>query len=255
MICQAMTRDLLALGLIPGGVVLVHSSLRSLARPPATHVPGGADAVIQGLLTTLTAGGTLLMPALSYENVTAEHPVFDARQTASCVGLVTETFRRRQGVLRSVHPTHSVCGLGPKAAALLNGHEEDRTPCGKHSPFRKLGDLGGQILMLGCGLQANTSVHAIEETIQPDYLFGPDQTYRVTNAQGETCSATYRTHGFAGWLQRYDRISSLLEPPEIRTGTVLGATAHLIDAAAMWRAVLGALQRDRHFLVDRLADK
>jgi len=109
--------------------------------------------------------------------------------------------------------------------------------------------------MLGCGLQANTSIHAIEELVQPDYLFEPDQTYQITTAQGETYSATYRTHGFDGWIQHYDRISGLVEPPEHRTGTVLGTTAHLIDAAAMWDAVGEALQRDQYFLVDQHPSK
>lgn len=84
MIEEALKRDLPALGLEPGGIILVYSSLYLLDRPPKTQVPGGADAVIVSLLAALGDDGTLLMPALTYENVTAEHPVFDARQTTSC---------------------------------------------------------------------------------------------------------------------------------------------------------------------------
>ena len=49
---------------------------------------------------------TLLMPALSYEIVTKENPVFDQVKTPSNVGFQTEYFRTQPGVLRSVHPTH-----------------------------------------------------------------------------------------------------------------------------------------------------
>jgi len=53
------------LGVRPGGVLLVHSSLSSLG-----YVPGGPETVIQALLKALGPGGTLLMPALSYLYVT-----------------------------------------------------------------------------------------------------------------------------------------------------------------------------------------
>lgn len=145
--------NLLALGVRPGGVLMVHSSLRALG-----NVPGGAEMVIQGLLSALGENGTLLMPALTYERVIPTCPVFDVRQTPSNVGIIPETFRKREGTRRSIHPTHSVCALGPLAAALLDPHIEDNTPCGPHSPFHTMPEHGGQILMLGCGLEPNTSM-------------------------------------------------------------------------------------------------
>ena len=133
-----------------------HSSLRSLG-----PVPGGAETVVRGLVEALGPDGTLLMPALSYARVTPEQPLFDVRLTPSNVGALPETFRTRPGTLRSIHPTHSVCGVGRLAAELLGRHIEDRTPCGPRSPFHLLPEYGGQILMLGCGLRPNTSMHAV----------------------------------------------------------------------------------------------
>ena len=147
--------DLLGLGLRPGGVVMVHSSLRALGQ-----VSGGAETVIDGLLAALGPDGTLLMPALTYKHVTPDKPHFDALRTPSNVGIIPETFRRRRGTRRSVHPTHSVCGVGPLAALILDPHNADTTPCGPHSPFHSLPKYNGQILMLGCGLEPNTSMHA-----------------------------------------------------------------------------------------------
>ncbi len=237
-----------ALGVQPGGVVLVHAALR-----PLGPVPGGAETVVRGWLEALGPEGTLLMPALSYEHVTPDQPVFDVATTPSNVGALPEYFRTRPGTRRSVHPTHSVCGVGPRAEELLQSHGLDTTPCGSHSPFGRLRAVGGQVCFFGCGLRPNTSMHAIEEHSVPPYLFGAEVTYRLRDAAGER-TQTYRTHGFAGWAQRYDRIADLLTAPALRTGPCLNATVHLLDAPAMWDAALTALRENPLHFVERTAE-
>ena len=240
--------ELRAAGLRPGGLLLVHSSLRSLG-----PMPGGAATVVQGLLEALGPDGTLLMPALSYGRVTPEQPLFDVRFTPSNVGALPEYFRTRPGTLRSIHPTHSVCGVGRLAAELLDRHIEDRTPCGPRSPFHLLPEYGGQILMLGCGLRPNTSMHAIEELAQPPYLFGGMLTYRLIGWDWAATEAAYRIHGFQGWQQRYDRVADMLGSLHLRRGRVLGAEVHLIEASALLQAALATLRRDPLFFVESRA--
>jgi len=243
-----MLDDLLALGVRPDGVLLVHGSLRALG-----YVPGGAGTVIDGLLAALGDGGTLLMPALTYERVTPENPLFDVNRTPANVGILPETFRLRAGTLRSVHPTHSVCAFGPLAAVLLGPHLEDSTPCGPHSPFHALPEHNGQILMLGCGLEPNTSMHAIEELVSPPYLYDPPIEYQLTLADGSMIRKTYTPHNFRGWLQRYERVEQVLAAPALRRGPVLAAEAYLIEAAALWEAALPALRLDPLFFIERQA--
>ena len=230
--------DLLALGVRPGGVLLVHSSLRALG--PEHH----PELVVQGLLAALGAHGTLLMPALSYASVGAFQPVFDARHTPSCVGGLTEFFRAQAGAQRSLHPTHSVCGLGPQAGALLAGHERDSTPCGPHSPFARLPHLQGQILFLGCGLTPNTSMHAIEEQVEPPYLYGPPIDYTLRRIDGSEFQMRVRSHNFKGWAQRYDRVAGVLDGSALRSGPVLQASAYLLEAASLWPTALAKLRED-----------
>jgi len=242
-----LTADLHALGVRPGGILLVHSSLSALG-----HVPGGPETVVLGLLGALGPTGTLLMPALTYERVTKEHPVFVTRSTPGNVGTIPEWFRNRAGTLRSAHPTHSVCAAGPGAAALIAGHELDTTPVGEHSPFRRVRDLEGQILFLGCGLEANTSMHGVEELADPPYLYGPPVSFTTILLSGETLVREHRPHGFAGVEQRYDRLAPLLEPGKgIRSATTLGGVSILVEAAIMWRAALVALKADPWHFVDR----
>lgn len=236
-----------AAGVVPGGVLLVHSSLRALG-----HVPGGATTVIAGLRQALGPDGTLLMPALSYATVTRERPRFDLVLTPSNVGAIAETFRRQPGVERSLHPTHSVCGLGPAVAALLGQHGQDTTPCGEHSPFRLLPQMDGQILMLGCGLAPNTSFHAIEEVVAPPYLYGEAIEYELFDGDGARTVKRYLPHDFAGYAQRYERLGDLLSEPGLRKGAVLAAAVHVIDAASMWEVALYALRRDPLAFVERV---
>jgi aminoglycoside 3-N-acetyltransferase len=248
-IIRSLAGDLLRLGVRPGGVLLVHASLRSLGLPAGD--PNRAEIAISALLEALGEEGTLLMPALSYGSVSARQPVFDVLRTPSCVGALPEAFRVRKGTLRSVHPTHSVSGVGPRAAELLAGHERDTTPVGGNSPFARLPGVSGQVLFLGCGMRPNTSMHGIEEHVEPMYLYSADVDYQIVLADGSITTMRVRRHDFRSWEQRYERLEGLLSPPGLRKGRVLEAECHLVEAAAMWPAALAALRQDPLYFVER----
>ena len=240
---QTFIAQLHALGVRTGDTVLVHASFNALGCRSMTPTD-----VIAGLLQVVGDRGNLLMPALSY----AQHPphIHSTLGTPSNVGIIAETFRTRPGTHRSVHPTHSVCGTGPDVAALFTDHHLDTTPCGPHSPFHKLPAMDGKILMLGCGLRPNTSMHAIEELCPPPYLFGEMCEYTITNADGVTYRKWYRTHGFDGWEQRYDRIQMLNVPGMISQGRVLASVSFLIRADALRDAVASTLCECPTYFVD-----
>jgi aminoglycoside 3-N-acetyltransferase len=243
---KQIAAQLRACGVTPGGVVLVHSSLKALG-----PVPGGPRTVIAGLQDALGPAGTLLMPALSYVSVTPAQPVFDVTKTPSNVGAIAEQFRTMPGVRRSAHPTHSVCGIGRQADALLAHHCQDTSPCGPHSPFTLLPKYNGTILFLGCGLQPNTSMHAVEELVEPPYLFGAVVRYRIIHPDGHETFMDVRTHNFAGWSQAYERVAKLLTNDELRCSRVLEATVYLMQSAALWLKAVAALRQDPFFFVTR----
>ena len=163
--------------------LLVHSSLRSL---------GGASAadVIDGLRDALGEEGTLVFPTLSYRNCNPNNPVFDYYKTQSNVGYLPEYFRTEvKGVIRSMNPTHSCAAIGKNAEFVTSGHILDKTPCGANSPFRRIMELNGKILFLGCGMNCNTSMHAVEELSEPSYLYGGEFEYTFTDANGKEYKA------------------------------------------------------------------
>lgn len=243
MINRNMADDFKKLGVTESDTILMHSSLSSLG-----YVEGGADTVIDTLLSVLP-NGTLLMPALSFATVVDDHPVFSLKDTPSCVGTITETFRKRVGVVRSVHPTHSVCGIGKYAEEILSKHIDTATPVGANSPFALLPKYNGKILMLGCGLRCNTSMHGVEELIKPDYLLRKTPVlYTLIDENGNKHQKEYKRHNFANTSQRYDRLANVMTIPH---GKILDAETWLIDANTMWKKAYDKLKSDCYYFVDR----
>lgn len=235
------------LGLLPGDTVLVHASFSSLKSDGISP-----QEILEWFLAYLGEEGTLCMPALSYKYVNKQNPCFDQRLTGSCVGILPETFRLMPGVRRSLHPTHSVCAVGKHTTALLEKHHLDQTPCGKHSPFSLLPELGGKILMLGCGLNTNTSMHAIEEQVEPPYVFGEPFMNKLIDTENQLTEKIYIPHGFDGWEHVYQRVSDLPDTTWMKKGPVLAAESFLIDAQGLWRDVKTKLAEDELFFVDRI---
>ena len=233
------------MGLVSGDTIMVHSSFKALG-----NISGGIETVIQGFLDAIGTEGTLLMPALSWALRPPE--IFDSQLTPTNVGAIPEYFRTRKGTSRSVHPTHSVCAVGRRVHELLDDHCLDCTPCGPHSPFRKLTETNGKIVMLGCGLSPNTTMHALEEYVEPQYLYGQSYVFGIIDQQGKTYQKEYRTHGFSkhGYVQRYDRVMQLDYSSFLISGQVLQAATFVMDAPKLKSAVLRKLKEDPCFFVE-----
>jgi aminoglycoside 3-N-acetyltransferase len=157
---KQIAAGLKALGILPGDLVMVHSSLKSLGK-----VDGGAETVIDAFLDVIGPGGTLAMPT----NADAQGASFDAARTPASTGLIPETFRRRPGVVRSLHPTHSVAAFGPKAKWLTEGHEK-LSAVNRHGPYGKLMDLNAAYTFVGTGVAPCTLFHGFEEWMGLPYL-------------------------------------------------------------------------------------
>lgn len=163
------------LGIEPGMVLLVHSSLSSIG-----WVIGGPVAVILALEEVLGPDGTLVMPTHSgdlsdpedwnnppvpegWKDLIRQHmPAFDPDLTPTRgMGRIPETFRKGKGVLRSIHPQDSFAAHGKAAEYITKGHGLDFS-LGESSPLARIYDLEGWILLLGVGFENNTSLHLAE---------------------------------------------------------------------------------------------
>lgn len=119
---QTLQQDLAAMGLTGTETILIHSSMKSIGA-----VEGGADTVLDALMEFF-AEGLLLLPTHTWQFIDQDHPVFDVRRSPCCVGILPELFRQRPGVVRSLHPTHSIAACGRGAAEYLAGELENNIP-------------------------------------------------------------------------------------------------------------------------------
>ena len=244
--------DLQKLGINEDDAIVVHSSYKALLGNE--KIDGGPEAVIKILKETVKSG-TLMLPTLSYEYVTVENRAFDIMNTPSCVGILTEVMRKSEGVYRSAHPTHSIAVWGKDAQAITEAHLKDFTPVGPNSPLHELKRRKGKIVMLGCGLRPNTSMHGVEEMVIPEYLYGPNYDYQLTLSDGKSLMQNILSHGFNGVEQRYDRILDLLAETEYAHGKVLNADCYVLNAEAVWEKALIKLRENPLYFIDKIDKK
>ena len=226
----ALVRALRELGLEPGDVVLTHSSLSSMG-----HVAGGAPTVIAAILEAIAPDGTAVFPTLTGAPYRGNGPlVYDPARSECWTGRIPETARVRPDALRSRHPTHSVCAIGPLADRLTRDHEHCETPCGWASPYDLLQQMGGRILFIGVDTSCNTTMHHVEETAGVSYVCTPEPVPAFTVEQnGWRTTVRLRLH-VQGPQRDYPRLEpELLERGIIRLGTIGAATARLVEARAM----------------------
>lgn len=174
-----IARDVGALGVRPGDVVLVHTSLSAISGPHSM-VAGGPVGVLEGLFEALTDAGTLVVPAFSADYsdpaswtnppvsptwwpvLRESMPAWRAdRAPTFRIGLVAETFRRVDGVRRSEHPQLSFCAWGKHAEAIVAPHGLD-DPLGVDGPLGRLRAMDATVLLVGCGFGSCTAFHLAE---------------------------------------------------------------------------------------------
>lgn len=152
-----LKRQMKELGIRARGTLLVHSSMKALG-----EIEGGAETVLDALMEYMTEG-LLVLPTHSWNSINGENPLYDPLTEPSCVGILTNLFLKRPGVIRSWHPTHSVAAYGKDAEEYTSGEEKTRSACPREGCWGKLYDRNAQILFLGCSTKRNTYIHGVEE--------------------------------------------------------------------------------------------
>lgn len=245
---KQIIQDLRHLGVKKDDIIVVHSSYNGLRGED--QIEGGPEAVIEALKETVSEG-TLIIPTFSYKNVDIDTPVFDALNTPVCIGIIPETMRLSSDVFRSLHPTHSLAAWGKDAEEFTKHHYKDHSPVGVNSPLSEAYRRGGKIVMLGAPFQRNTTMHAVEEMVLPEYLFTENYEYDIIKEDGETIQMNVLRHDFNGFEQRYDRVLDILDKDtDYTTGKVLNGDTCVINTQAMWQKALIKYREDILYFTD-----
>ncbi|MDE0658614.1 MAG: AAC(3) family N-acetyltransferase [Gammaproteobacteria bacterium] len=231
--------------------LMVHSSLASFG-----PVQGGAQAVLNGLLE---GGRTILVPSFSWtfgipppddETPMARNGVEDGFlgptagigrvYTPRCgeidrdMGAIAAALLNMHGAMRGTHPLNSFAAVGPDARTLVGG----QTELDVYAPIRALARRGGDILLMGVGLEAMTALHAAEE-LAGRRLFrrwanGPDGDATAVAVGG--CS-----RGFGA----FDEVLAVVERHECVGNSVWRAFSAQATLALATKAIRASSDRTR----------
>lgn len=199
---KELVEELVRLGLKPGQVVIVHSAMSSFF-----NYRGTPDELIDELLRAIGPEGTLCMSAYPADKFNADK-VFDVRSEKSAAGLLTETFRKRPGVKRSLNKLHSVCALGQKADYIVGEHHLSTTSFDEHSPFYKIYELGGISIALGLhSYFMGTCIHVPESLLREKLAFFRDKfvvpmTFKYIDKDGNSLTHTMLARAKAHYVRR-----------------------------------------------------
>jgi len=242
---------------------MVHTRMSALG-----WVVGGSEGVVRALLDALGPHGTLMAyaswddhvysaadrPAAHRDAYLADPPVFDPAtgEAARDHGRIPERVRTWPGARRSAHPEASVVAIGPRADWLVSPHPPD-DGYGGRSPFARLVEAEGQVLMLGAPLDTVTLLHHAESIARTPAK--RRVTYRVAVAEdGGVTERSYTDIETSEGAFPYDALglgedafahiarAALAEGVGVR-GRVGDSDSHLFPAAALTAFAVAWMER------------
>ncbi|QNK90214.1 AAC(3) family N-acetyltransferase [Sporosarcina sp. resist] len=230
---DSLIQQLEEMGIDRDGTVIVHSSMKSIG-----DVEDGADTVLDAL-STFMEKGLLVFPTHTWQYINKDNPKFYVESSPSHIGILTEQFRKRPNVIRSLHPTHSVAALGEGALSFTADNEKFDTPCARGSSWWKLLDREAKILLIGVDLRRNTFIHGIEEWLGiPNRVTDAHEQLFTVLSNGKEISVPSRRHYGLDWSAHYWKVEGILaKKGAIQYGEFGDATVLVCDTVKLTRYI------------------
>lgn len=142
-------------GVAPGDVLLIHSSFS-----PIKQFFKNPLSFLEEVLDYLGPNGTLLIPTFNFTSWTNNH-YYDALETVSEMGIVTETARKKKGGLRTKHPIYSFMAFGKLQHEFIDCNDPEAF--GDNSVFALFHQLNGHIMSVALNFNSSFSLqHYVE---------------------------------------------------------------------------------------------
>ncbi len=173
-----LEKELRLLGVAKGDKVAVHTAFSSVG-----NFKGGPEAFCETCMKVIGKSGVILMPTFNFYNHERTGGVYDPETTPSYTGAVSEVFRKRKDVFRSLDPSHPLCAWGKDALEYVRNHHKTPT-MGAASPLGLLEKNGGKVLLVSCP-GANTFMHVVETTNRVHCLGQRMEEYKMKLRSGK----------------------------------------------------------------------
>jgi aminoglycoside 3-N-acetyltransferase len=242
-------RDELASHVPPDAeILMVHCSLNDLQ---PTYIGEGKE-LLDALIELCGPERTLAMPAFFFGGAKGDpvayyqaRPVFDVRRQPSDMGLLSELFRRRDNVRRSLHPTASVCALGPLADELVAGHHLAKTTFGEATPFALMAEKRTAIVGIGTEyFRCLTQVNAAEDLLGERYpLNMRPRTIPVQLRDVDGTVHNYELRVGETMQRRAELLERLLSPDELIRWRFHGVPLFVTSAGHVTQVLVDAALR------------
>lgn len=240
---EDLKKQLRDMGLLATDSVMIHSSMKAIG-----DVEGGADTVVDALLEYFSEG-LVMVPTHTWKQMSADYNIFDPKTEPACVGIIPNIFMKRKGVVRSLHPTHSIAAYGKGANVYISGEENISTPCAPEGCWGRLKTINAKILLIGVTHIRNTYIHAIEEMLDvPErftknpvrfYIKMPDSTLKPTDVYRHYNSTTDHIS------ESFDKLLEGYEATDAVKRTKFGfAETFLCDAVKMYNTTEKVLKNE-----------
>lgn len=247
---ESLLKELEGSGIRKTGTLHIHSSMKSIG-----EVEGRADTVLDAFIEYMKEG-LLTFPTHSWSDKNLIDGIYNPKTEPSNVGILTNFFMKRQGTIRSMHPTHSVTALGKRAEEYTSRDNGIvTTPCPPKGCISGLYEEDGQILFLGVPLTRNTFIHSIEEKLDiPDRINPKSRKIKLVYPDGKTKEIDSHGHlsSHGDISQNYDK---LLEPmlnmgmaKKVKIGD---ATSYVVEVRPMADWVTKLLKEEPDLFKDK----
>ena len=198
------------MGLTGTETIMVHSSMKSIG-----EVDGGADTVVDAFMEYFK-DGLFMTPTHTWAQMSEEYATFDPETEPACVGIIPNIFRQRKGVVRSLHPTHSIAAYGKNAEEYIKGEENATSPCPPGGCWDRLREEDAVILLLGVTHKRNTYIHSIDEVLDiPDRLTKDPTLMHIVMPDGSRKDVQMYRHynsKVANWIsEQFDKLIPAFE--------------------------------------------
>lgn len=227
---EDLVKKLQDCGVGTGSALMVHS-----AWLPYNGFCGKPADVVRALKSAVGPEGLLVMLSMPYHNMSsaawlAQGKPMDVRRSPSMMGLISEAFRRSEGVVRSLSATHPLLAWGNKAAEFIAGHPHTDRPFGPDSPFQRLLERDAVILGFDVAFSTFTFTHFVEDQLAatlPVPLYEPAPVRgMVVDLHGNTSEQWLRVLAAdANTLRREHRLVEKLEQDHVLHHGRIGHTA------------------------------